>query len=154
MEFLMRRQWSMMERFDITDPEGALAFEARGHLGASITLHDAAGRQAASVTKHLFSEVHEVEVDGQQVAQVRHTGFFGDRYEVESSYGVLSAQGRLMSGDLSLARNGQVVAQMARQFSFREKFAVDVADSENPAFILAVLLAIEAIHDERENNRR
>ena len=41
---------------------------------------------------------------------------------------------------------------MARQFSLHEKFAVDVADSENPAFILAVLLAIEAIHDERENN--
>ena len=48
----------------------------------------------------------------------------------------------------------QVVAQMARQFSFHEKFAVDIADSENPAFILAVLLAIEAIHDERENNHR
>jgi uncharacterized protein YxjI len=153
MEFLMSRQWSVMERFDITDPQGALAFEARGHLGAAITLHDASGRQAAAVTKHVFSEVHEVEVGGQRVAQVRHTGFFGDRYEVESAYGVLTAQGRLMSGDLTLARDGQLVAQMARQFSLREKFAVDIADSENAAFILAVLLAVEAIHDERDNNR-
>ena len=38
---------------------------------------------------------------------------------------------------------------MVRRFSLREKFAIDVADGENQAFLLALVLAIEAIHDER-----
>jgi hypothetical protein len=38
---------------------------------------------------------------------------------------------------------------MVRQFSLREKFAIDVADNENPLFFLALVLAIEAIHEER-----
>jgi hypothetical protein len=38
---------------------------------------------------------------------------------------------------------------MTRQFALREKFAVDVSDEENQVFLLALVLAIEAIHDER-----
>lgn len=38
---------------------------------------------------------------------------------------------------------------MVRQFSLREKFAVDVSDEEDQLFFLAVVLAIEAIHEER-----
>ncbi len=46
------------------------------------------------------------------------------------------------------------VAQMNRQFSLRERFALDVADDQDPAFILAVMLAVEAIHDERARRQR
>jgi hypothetical protein len=42
---------------------------------------------------------------------------------------------------------------MVRKFSLREKFAIDVADGENQAFLLALVLAIEAIHDERRQQR-
>lgn len=150
----MSKQWSLMERFEITDAQGRLAFEARGHLGATITLHDPTGQEVARVTKHVFTDVHEVEIDGQRVAQVRHTGWLGEHFEVSSSYGTLTARGRLLNGDLALARDGDVVAQMAQQFSFHEKFAIDIADSENAAFILAVLLALEAIHEERANNNQ
>lgn len=38
---------------------------------------------------------------------------------------------------------------MVRRFSLREKFAVELADNENQVFLLALVLAIEASHDER-----
>jgi uncharacterized protein YxjI len=153
MRFSMTKQWSLLERFDITDGQGTLAFQARGHFGAAISLHDPAGREVAAVTKHAFTDTHEINVAGERVAQVRHTGFFGDRYEIDSTHGVLTAQGRLLTGNFTLARDGQPVAQLDRQFSLRETFAIDIADTENPAFILAVLLAIEAIHDERQSQQ-
>jgi uncharacterized protein YxjI len=151
MQYVMSSKWSLMERFEITDPSGTPQFEARGHLGSQITLHDNYGREVADIRKHIFTDTHEVYVDGQQVAQVRHTGIFGDRYDIQSAYGILNARGHFDGGNYEVSRDGMLVAQMIRQFSLREKFAVDVADQENQVFLLALVLAIEAIHDERRD---
>lgn len=145
----MSSKWSLMERFEITDGSGAPQFEARGHLGSQITLHDNSGREVADIRKHVFTDTHEVYLDGQRVAQVRHAGIFGDRYDIESAFGILNARGHFAGGDYTVSRDGMQLARMVRQFSLREKFAVDVADNENQVFLLALVLAIEAIHDER-----
>jgi len=138
-----------MERFEITDAAGAPQFEARGHLGSRITLHDRDGQEVADIRKHLLTDTHEVYVGGQRAAQVRHAGIFGDKYDIESAFGYLTARGRFDGGDYTVTRDGTPVARMVRKFSLREKFAIDVADGENQAFLLALVLAIEAIHDER-----
>jgi uncharacterized protein YxjI len=149
MQYVMSSKWSLMPRFEITDGSGAPQFEARGHLGSQITLHDTYGQEVADIRKHVFSDTHEVHVGGQQVAQVRHAGIFGDKYDIESAYGIINARGHFAGGDYTLSRDGMPVARMVRQFSLREKFAIEVSDEENQVFFLAVVLAIEAIHDER-----
>jgi uncharacterized protein YxjI len=153
MQYVMAKQWSLMERFEITDGAGTPQFEARGHFGARITLHDNSGREAADIRKHMMSDKHDVYVGGREVAEVRHTGFFGDRYEIQSAFGVLTAQGHFNGGDYTLSRDGMAVAALRRQFSLREKFAVEIADNEDQAFLLAVILAIEAIHAERNQQQ-
>jgi uncharacterized protein YxjI len=149
MEYVMSSKWSLMERFEITDGSGTPVFEARGHFGSQITLHDNSGRAVADIRKHVFTDTHEVYLDGQRVAQVRHAGIFGDRYDIESAFGILNARGHFDGGDYAISRDGMMVARMVRKFSLREKFAVDVADNENQVFLLSLVLAIEAIHDER-----
>jgi uncharacterized protein YxjI len=149
MEYVMSSRWSLMEHFDITDASGTPQFEARGHLGARISLLDSSGREVADIRKHLMTDTHEVYVEGQRAAQVRHAGIFGDKYDIESSFGQLQARGHFDGGDYTVSRGGAPVARMVRQFSLREKFAVDIADNEHQAFLLAIVLAIEAIHDER-----
>jgi uncharacterized protein YxjI len=149
MEYVMSSRWSLMERFEITDASGAPQFEARGHLGSRISLHDSCGQEVADVRKHVLSDTHEVYVDGQRAAQVRHAGIFGDKYDIQSAFGYLNARGHFDGGDYTISRDGMPVARMVRKFSLREKFAVDVADGENQVFLLALVLAIEAIHDER-----
>ena len=149
MEYVMASRWSLMERFEITDASGAPQFEARGHLGSRITLQDSNGQEVADIRKHLMTNTHEVYLGEQRAAQVRHAGILGDKYDIESAYGYLSARGRFDGGDYTVNRDGVPVAQMIRKFSLREKFVIDVADSENQAFMLALVLAIEAIHDGR-----
>jgi uncharacterized protein YxjI len=152
MEYVMASRWSLMERFEITDAVGTPQFEARGHLGSRITLHDSNGKEVADIRKHMLTDTHEVYVGGQRAAQVRHAGIFGDKYDIESAFGYLTARGRFDGGDYTVSRDGVPVARMVRKFSLREKFAVDVADGENQAFLLALVLAIEAIHDERRQH--
>lgn len=149
MEYVMSSRWSLMEHFDITDASGRPQFEARGHLGAAISLLDSDGREVAEIRKHMLGDAHEVYLGGQNVAQVRHAGIFGDKYDIDSSFGRLEARGRFDGGDYTVSRGGAPVARLVRKFSLREKFAVDIADSENQAFLLALMLAIEAIHEER-----
>jgi uncharacterized protein YxjI len=154
MEYVMSSRWSLMERFDITDGAGTPLFEARGHLGSRISLLDGYGQEVADIRKHIMTDTHEVYVGGQRVAQVRHAGIFGDKYDIETSYGRLEARGHFDGGDYTVSRGGAPVARMVRKFSLREKFAVDVADGENQPFLLAIVLAIEAIHDERRQQER
>jgi uncharacterized protein YxjI len=151
MQYVMASKWSLMERFEITDASGAPQFEARGHLGSQITLHDTYGQEVADIRKHMLSDTHEIYVGGQRVARVRHAGIFGDKYDIESAYGVLNARGHFAGGDYTISRGGMPVARMVRKFSLREKFAIEVADSENQVFGLTLVLAIEAIHAEREH---
>ena len=41
---------------------------------------------------------------------------------------------------------------MSQQRSIRERFAVDVADGEDPVLMLAVILVIEIVRDERRRS--
>ncbi len=153
MEYVMSSRWSLLERFEITDGGGTPQFEARGHLGSRITLHDSYGQEVADIRKHLMTDTHEVYVGGQRAAQVHHAGIFGDKYDIQSAFGYLTARGHFDGGDYTISRDGTPVARMVRQFALREKFAIDVADNENPLFFLALVLAIEAIHEERRQQR-
>jgi uncharacterized protein YxjI len=70
MEYVMARRWALLESFEITDTAGTPQFEARGHFGSQITLHDRSGQEVASLRKHLLSTRHDVYVGGQLAASV------------------------------------------------------------------------------------
>jgi uncharacterized protein YxjI len=95
---------------------------------------DTAGTPQFEARGHLASRITLHDSNGQEVADIRKH---------------LTARGRFDGGDYTVSRDGAPIAQMVRKFSLREKFAVDVADGEKQAFLLALVLAIEAIHDER-----
>ncbi|HEX9032167.1 MAG TPA: hypothetical protein VF834_10005 [Streptosporangiaceae bacterium] len=152
----MASKWSLTEHFVISDASGAPQFDVRGNLGLTqrLTIRDQAGRELAEIKKHLMSTRHDILVGGSKVAEVHHTGFFGDHYDIDSSFGQLSARGSFTGWDYTISSGHHQVARISRELSLREKFQVDVADGVNEVFILAIVLAIDAIHDERRQNER
>jgi uncharacterized protein YxjI len=144
----------MIEHFVITDGSGAPVFDVQGRLSLSqrLSLCDQYGRELAEIKKHMMSTRHSIVVDGQPVAEVHHEGFFGERYEVDSQFGHITAKGNFSGWNYSLHQDGQLIATVSREFALREKFLVDIADGANDVFILAVVLAIDAIHDERRQD--
>jgi uncharacterized protein YxjI len=147
----MSSKWALTERFSITDQAGTPAFEVHGNFGLvkQISFRDATGQELAVLKKHLMTNRYEVIVAGEHAAEVYHSGIFGQHYEIDSSQGRIDAKGDFAGWNYTLARGGGIVATVQREMALREKFAVDVAPGENDAFILALVLAIDNIHDER-----
>ncbi len=151
MRYQIASKWSLTEHFVIHDGMGSPVFDVRGNLGFSqhLTMFDGSGRDVVHIRKHLMSTRHDIEMGGQKVAEIHHEGFFGDRHEVSSAYGQLSARGHFGGWNYEIHQQGQPIAQVSRELAWREKFVVDIDDRIDQAFILAVVLAIDAIHGER-----
>jgi uncharacterized protein YxjI len=149
-------KWSMIEHFVITDDYGTPRFDVRGNLGLTqrLSVQDPSGQLQAEIKKHMMSTRHEILVGGRSVAEVHHEGFFGEHYEIDSQYGRISAKGNFSGWNYTIHQQGQPVATVSREFALREKFLVDIADNVNDVFILAIVLAIDAIHDERRQEHR
>jgi uncharacterized protein YxjI len=156
MRYVMSNKWSVTEHFVITDDSGDPRFDVRGNLGLTqrLTFRDPSGREVAEIRKHLMTTAHDILIGGQRVAEVRHTGFFGERYEIDSSFGQFTAKGSFTGWDYTISHGGQVIATISREFAFREKFLVQTADGGNDILILAIVLAIDSIHDERRERER
>jgi uncharacterized protein YxjI len=95
----------------------------------------------------------EIIVGGQQVADIYHTGIFGQHYEIQSDRGTIDASGDFVGWNYSLSQGGGVMATVARELALREKFTVDIAPGQDEVFVLAAVLAIDNIHDERREEQ-
>ena len=151
MQYVLSSKWGLTERFTITDQSATPVFEVHGNFGLvkAISFQDQSGRELAVLKKHVMTNKFEILLGGQHAAEVRHTGFLGQHYEIDSSQGRIDARGDFAGWDYTLSREGAVVATVTREMAFRERFGVDIAPGENDVFVLAVVLAIDNIHDER-----
>jgi hypothetical protein len=64
----------MLQDFDITGESGDLCYQVRGNFGftQSLTITEPSGQRTAQITRTPFTTWHQVIIDGQQVAEVRH----------------------------------------------------------------------------------
>ena len=97
-------------------------------------------------TAWLHSPIFEVVVGGQQAATVCHRGFPRLRYEIGTSLGQLTAEDE--RPDYTLTSSGVTKASVLWQGSlWHQEIAMEFADGEDPVILIAVVLAIEAIHE-------
>ncbi len=156
MRYVIASKWSLTEHFVIEDGFGNQAFDVHGSLGLTqhLSFRDQSGRQIAEIKKHMMTTAHEILIDGHRAAEVHHSGFFGDKFEIDSSFGRLTARGDFFGRDYSIEDHRQQIAHVHQEFSLREKFAVDIVDGANDVFILCVVVAVDAIHEERRNDNQ
>jgi len=93
--YVLSNKWSLTEHFVITDKSGNQCFDVRGNLGFTqrLSFRDQAGHEVAEISKHLMTTTHDIIIGGQRVAEVRHTGFFGEHYDIDSTFGLFTAKG-------------------------------------------------------------
>jgi uncharacterized protein YxjI len=151
MQYLMSSKWALTERFEITDQMGTPVFEVHGNFGLhkEVIFRTPSGQELAKLKKHVMTNKYEVIVGGQHAAEVRHSGVFGEHFEIGTSQGNIDARGDFGGWNYTLASAAGVIATVSREMVFMEKFIVDIADGQNDVFILATVLAIDNIHDER-----
>jgi len=151
MRFLISRQWSLLQDFDITGESGDLRYQVRGNFGLtqSLTITQPAGHRTAQITRTPFTTWHQVTIDGRQVAEVRHKFLGWNSFNVDSVFGQFVAQGSFLGWEYTISQEARVVAQVSRQGILPATFEVDTADGQDDLFLLCLILSIEQIHRER-----
>jgi uncharacterized protein YxjI len=152
MRYLISRQWSMLQDFDITGEDRELRYQVRGNLGItqSLTITEPAGQRTAQITRTPFTTWHQVSVDGRQVAEVRHQFMGLNNCTVDSAFGQFVAQGSFLGWQYAISSGEHVVARLSQQAMLPATFEVDTADGQDDLFLLCLVLAIEQIHRERK----
>ena len=152
MRYLISRQWSVLQDFDITAGSGDLRYQVRGNLGItqSLTITEPTGQRTAQITRTPFTTRHQVIIDGRQVAEVRHQFLGWNNCTIDSASGQFVAQGSFLGWQYTISRGAQVVASLSKQGILPSTFEVDTADGEDDLFLLCLVLAIEQIHRERK----
>jgi uncharacterized protein YxjI len=148
--YLISRKWALSDRFAITDDTGVPQFDVHGRFAFSrkLSLRDSAGTEVAVIIRRGWPMRYEV-LAGGQLTTVRPRGFLGKRFEIDSPAGVLEARGNFSGRQYSVTRGGAPVVAVTQLRTFREQFSAEVCDGEDALLMLAVVLAIETIREDR-----
>jgi uncharacterized protein YxjI len=152
MRYLISRQWSVLQDFDITGEPGDLRYRVRGNLGItqSLAITEPAGQRTAQITRTPFTTAHQVIIDGRQAAEVRHQFLGGSNCTIDSAHGQLVAQGSFLGWHYTISQEQTVVATVSQQGVLPAVFEVDTADGQDDLFLLCLVLAVEQVHRERK----
>ncbi|HEY1704521.1 MAG TPA: hypothetical protein VGG75_32900 [Trebonia sp.] len=149
-QYLISRRWSLGTQFTVTDAEGVPKFEVSGKfaLGRKLSVADPGGTELAVISRQGLARSFQIRAGGQETT-VRPRGFLGRRFEIDSPAGPLEAHGNFSGREYVIASGGTPAASVTQLRALRERFAVDVADGQDPVLMLAVVLVIETIRDDR-----
>jgi uncharacterized protein YxjI len=151
--YLISRKWSLVDRFAITDADGVEQFAVEGRLAFTrrLSVRDIAGAEVAVITRRGLGHKYEI-LAGGQLTTVRPRGVFGQRFEIESPAGRLDARGNFSGRQYIVTRGDSQAAAVKQLRTFREKFAVEVSETDDSVLMLAVVLVIETIRDDRRRS--
>ncbi|MBO0819769.1 MAG: hypothetical protein J2P26_02845 [Nocardiopsaceae bacterium] len=149
-QYLISRRWALASRFAITDDEGTPRFEVQGRLALArrLSVRDAGGAEVAVILRRGLGMRYRILTDGQETA-VRPRGFLGRRFEIDTPAGPMEARGNFSGRQYAITQGGVPVAEVAQLRTLREQFAVHIADGQDAVLMLAVILVIETIRDNR-----
>jgi uncharacterized protein YxjI len=152
--FLMREKLlSIGDDYWIENGAGDRAYRVDGkavRFRQTFVLEDASGREVARIREKKLSirDKVAIERDGDTAATV-HKALVGirDRFAIDVEHGAdLKAHGNVLDHEYEIERDGTTVATVSKKwFRVRESYGVDVAAGEDPALMLAITVAIDAL---------
>lgn len=152
MRYTTASKWSQ-ERFTVGDDDGKPQFEVLriyGLDGNSLLLRDLGGNELAAIKPRTGPTRFEINVLSQQPITVRHKGWFGKNYSISSSAGEMSATvGDFSRKSYNLLSSGTVRASVSREFIRQQNLTMDLVDGEDAVPLIAIVLAIETLRDDR-----
>ncbi len=159
MRYIMKQKvFSLADKFAIRNENGEDAFFVNGEvfsLGHKLSLEDPQGKELLFIRQKLLSwgPTYELYRGEEHVATIEKEmfTFLHCTFDIHiDGQGDLEAQGDLSDHEYSLTRDGELVAQVSKQwFSWSDTYGVDVAGSEDPVLILASTVVIDMCCHER-----
>lgn len=150
-QYLISRRWSLSGKFTVTDAEDTAQFEVTGQFafGRKLSVSDPSGAELAVISRRGLARRFQIVLAGGQETTVSPRGFLGRRFEIDSPAGPMEARGNFSGREYAITSGDGTAATVTQLRTLRERFAVDVADGQDPVLMLAVVLVIETIRDDR-----
>jgi len=159
MRYIMKQKvFSFGDKFAIRNENGEDAFFVNGEvlsLGHKLSLEDPQGNELLFIRQKLLSwgPTYELYRGEEHVATIKKEMFnlLHCTFDIHiDGQGDLEAQGDLSDHEYSFTRDGELVAQVSKQwFSWSDTYGVDVVNSEDPVLILAGTVVIDMCCHER-----
>lgn len=141
------------EQFTIDDDAGAPQFQVRriyGPDGNSLSLRNPEARELAAIKPRTGPTRFEIAQDDHGPITVRHQGWFGRKYSIETPAGDMTATvGDFSAQSYELISAGTARATVTRGPMRQQNLTIDVADGGDAVSLIAIVLAIETIRDDR-----
>lgn len=156
MRYKIRQKiFSLGDRFTIKDMNDHDKFIVQGKvisLGKKLKILDLDGNELVYIEQELlnFLPKYKIHMNEELVAIVKkELSFFRPRFLIESKTGTYKMDGDLFSHDFSVMKDGVAVATVSKEWlTLSDTYGVDIAESENQAFLLALVIVIDQVlHD-------
>jgi len=155
-----QRVFSLGDSYIIKDEYGEDKFRVKGEVfsfGHKLTIEDMSGIQVAYIEQKLlkFMPEYNIFLKGQLAAKVKKEfTLFTPKFNIESSMGNYTMEGEIFSHEFSILKGGNSVSTISKEwFSFSDSYGVDIADSENQSFMIALVIVMdEVLYDNREKH--
>jgi uncharacterized protein YxjI len=152
------RIFSIGDHFTIEDEKGVPHFYVRGRvfsIGNKLSLEDMNGNELCFIEQKLLRLLPEYTLyfAGRAAATVKKTfTLLRPKFTISSIYGNFEIEGDPWSHNFSIVKDGKLAAEVSKRwFSMSDTYGVDVAESEEPAFILALVIVIDQTLHDRKN---
>ncbi|HHV96290.1 MAG TPA: hypothetical protein GXX37_07440 [Clostridiaceae bacterium] len=161
MRFIVKQKiFTFGDDFTIKDEMGVDRFLVKGKvfaLGDKLRMYTIDGTELFYIEQKLFRLLPEYTIyyRGQPVAVVKKEfSFFKPRFNISSTLGDFTIEGNFWGMEFTILKSGRPVAQVSKKwFSWSDTYGVDIADTEDYAFILCLVIVIDQVlHDNNINN--
>ena len=154
MKYIIRqRVFSLGDNFTIKNEYGEDCFRVYGKVfsfGNKLRLTDLQGQELYYIEQKLFRFLPEYTIyqNGTPVAKVKKNfTLFRPSFDFTSTFGNYNIDGNFFAYDFNIFKDGVPVALVSKKwFSFSDTYGVSISDSEDAAFLQALVIVLDQIY--------
>ena len=159
--YIKEKIFSFGDNFAITDEKGNSTFIVKGQVfsfGNKLRLYNDQGKELIYIEQKLFKFLpqYTIYAGNNELATVKKNfTFFSHSFNITSIYGSYRLEGDFTAHEFTIYKDdGSFAASLRKKwFSFGDSYEIEIGDSENIPFTLALVIVVDqVIHDNRNNN--
>jgi uncharacterized protein YxjI len=149
---IRQRIFSFGDNFTIKDQYDNDRFEVQGKVfsfGDKLKIYDMAGNELVYIEQEMFHLLprYNIYLNGSHAAAVKkELSLFKPSFTIESNMGDYTIYGDIFAHEFEILKGDFRAAYVSKGwFSFSDSYGAEISESENQAFMLAMVIVIDQI---------
>ena len=158
--YIQQKIFTLVDSYAVYNQAGSEIYRVKSRFFAipkQIDIYNSSDQVLYTLRKQLFRFLPTftlLDGGGNEVAAIRKRfTFFRPVIDIESSLGSFTIEGELFAHHFQLFQDGLLKASISKRwFSLGDAYELDISDSDNIEFYVALLISIDqAVHEQKSN---